>query len=217
MKIAKWKMTLSSLLVLLPGVVCTAVDGSFGGLIISIVLLAGHWLCIGFTAKDPGNREQSEKVFDMLLWIFPVLSALEAGMVRGAQKGSFIHPALFMNVLIGFLCIVIGNYLPKTRRNSTIGVKIKWTLENEENWNATHRFTGKIWVGVGIGFLASAFLPEMAAVAAMIVLLVVMIAVPVGYSYGYYRRQMAGGTYEKQAWTVKGFSKKWSSGLVQAN
>lgn len=214
MKIAKWKLILSSALVVLPGAVCTAMDGSFGGLIISIVLLAGHLLCIGFTAGDPGNKNQSPKVFDLILWIVPVISALEAGLMHSAQKGIFIHPALFINVMMGVLCIVVGNYLPKTRRNSTIGVKIKWTLENEENWNATHRFTGKVWVGVGIGFFAAAFLPESAAVAGMMVLLAVMIAVPVGYSYGCYRRQIAGGSYEKQAWTVKGFSKKWSIGIA---
>lgn len=214
MKIAKWKMVLSSLLVLLPGVVCAAMDSSIGGLIISLVLLAGHWFCIGFTAKDPGNREQSSKVFDMLLWIMPVLSALETGMMRGMQKGIFIHPALFINVMMGILAIAIGNYLPKTRRNATIGVKIKWTLENEENWNATHRFSGKVWVGVGIGFFAAAFLPETASVAAMIALLLVMIAVPMGYSYGYYRRQLAGGSYEKQDWTAKGFPKKWGIGIA---
>lgn len=216
MKIAKWKMVLSSVLVLLPGAVCSLMDGGFSGLIISIVLLAGHLLCIGFTAKDPGNREQSSKVFDMLLWIMPVLSALETGMMRGVQKGIFIHPALFINVMMGILAIAIGNYLPKTRRNATIGVKIKWTLENEENWNATHRFTGKVWVGVGIGFFAAAFLPETASVVAMMALLLVMIAVPVGYSYGYYRCQIAEGSYEKQAWTVKAFSKKWTVGIAVA-
>lgn len=214
MKIAKWKMVLSSLLVLLPGVVCAAMDGSFGGLIISLVLLAGHWLCMGFTAKDPGNAQQSGKVFDMLLWIMPVISAMEAGIMHGAQRGFFIHPAMFLNVVLGILCMVIGNYMPKTRRNATIGVKIKWTLENDENWNATHRFTGKVWMAAGIGFFAAACLPETVSVAAMMALLLVMIAVPVGYSYGYYRRQLATGCYERQTVTMKTVSKKWGIGIA---
>lgn len=214
MKIAKWKMVVSSVLVLLPGAVCSLMDGGFGGLIISIVLLAGHWLSIGITAKDPGNAQQSGKVLDMLLWIMPVLSALEAGIMHGAQRGLFIHPALFLNVMLGILCMVIGNYMPKTRRNATIGVKIKWTLENDENWNATHRFTGKVWMAAGIGFFAAAFLPEAAAVAAMMVLLAVMIAAPMGYSYGYYRRQLATGCYERQTITMKTVSKKWGIGIA---
>ena len=42
--------------------------------------------------------------------------------------------------------MVIGNYLPKVKQNNTIGIRVVWTLQDEENWNATHRFSGKIWV-----------------------------------------------------------------------
>ena len=35
------------------------------------------------------------------------------------------------------LFIVIGNYLPKIKQNNTIGIRIVWTLQDEENWNAT--------------------------------------------------------------------------------
>lgn len=42
------------------------------------------------------------------------------------------------------LFIVIGNYLPKIKQNNTIGIRIVWTLQDEENWNATHSFSGRI-------------------------------------------------------------------------
>lgn len=214
MKIAKWKMVLSSALVLLPGAVCALMGSGLAALIISLALLSGHFLCIFFTVRDPGNREQSSKVFDMLLWIFPVLSVLEAVMLQSIKWGNVIRPTLFVNVLMGLIAIVIGNYLPKTRRNSTIGVKIKWTLENDENWNATHRFTGKVWVCVGVGFLAGACLPEAASVAVLLGLIGVMVIVPLCFSYGYYRRQVAQGGYEKQAASIEVLPKKWSLGIA---
>ena len=31
------------------------------------------------------------------------------------------------------LFIVIGNYLPKIKQNNTIGIRIVWTLQDEEN------------------------------------------------------------------------------------
>ena len=46
--------------------------------------------------------------------------------------------------------MVIGNYLPKVKQNNTIGIRVVWTLQDEENWNATHRFSGKIWVASSI-------------------------------------------------------------------
>ena len=45
---------------------------------------------------------------------------------------------------------IIGNYLPKARQNYTIGIKIPWTLANEENWNRTHRLAGYLWMACGI-------------------------------------------------------------------
>ena len=34
--------------------------------------------------------------------------------------------------------------------NNTIGIRIVWTLQDEENWNATHSFSGRIWGTSGI-------------------------------------------------------------------
>ncbi|MFQ8814402.1 MAG: SdpI family protein [Gallintestinimicrobium sp.] len=46
--------------------------------------------------------------------------------------------------------MVIGNYLPKVKQNNTIGIRVVWSLMDEENWNATHRFSGKLWMASGI-------------------------------------------------------------------
>ena len=48
------------------------------------------------------------------------------------------------------LFIVIGNYLPKIKQNNTIGIRIVLTLQDGENWNATHSFSGRIWRASGI-------------------------------------------------------------------
>jgi len=48
------------------------------------------------------------------------------------------------------LFIVIGNYLPKIKQNNTIGIIIVLTLQDEENWNATHSCSVRIWRASGI-------------------------------------------------------------------
>ncbi|MCB6950537.1 SdpI family protein [[Eubacterium] rectale] len=35
--------------------------------------------------------------------------------------------------------------MPKIKQNNTIGIRIVLTLQDEENWNATHSFSGRIW------------------------------------------------------------------------
>ena len=80
------------------------------------------------------------------------------------------------------LFVAIGNYLPKCKQNYTMGIKLPWTLADENNWNRTHRFAGPIWVVCGLvimlcGLIGGAFLWVMVAA------FVVMIAAPTVYSY----------------------------------
>jgi hypothetical protein len=99
--------------------------------------------------------------------------------------------------ILGLMFIVIGNYMPKAVQNRTFGIKITWTLANEENWNATHRFAGKLWVGMGALILLSAFLPEMMFIIAFVVILTVAVIACILYSYVYYKKMLREGRCEK--------------------
>ena len=35
---------------------------------------------------------------------------------------------VIMPLLMGVMFVVIGNYMPKVKQNSTLGIKIHWTL-----------------------------------------------------------------------------------------
>lgn len=61
-------------------------------------------------------------------------------------------------VLAGVLFVVMGNYLPKAKQSYTLGIKIAWTLNSEENWNRPHRLAGWIWMISGLLMIADAFL-----------------------------------------------------------
>ena len=87
---------------------------------------------------------------------------------------------------MGLLFIIIGNLLPKCRQSYTMGIKLPWTLNNEENWNKTHRFGGKVWVVGGVIIMATAFAGSFWILLGM---LIVMMALPTVYSYCLYRKQ----------------------------
>lgn len=88
---------------------------------------------------------------------------------------------------MGLLFIIIGNYMPKTKQNYTIGLKIPWTLNDEANWNATHRFAGRLWVIGGILILPAAFLP-ITVLPWVLVVIIPLVALPVIYSGVYYKK-----------------------------
>ena len=46
--------------------------------------------------------------------------------------------------------IIAGNVMGKTERNFVFGIYLPWTLASEENWRASHRVAGRLWVAIGI-------------------------------------------------------------------
>ena len=215
-----WKMIVSSVLVLLPilfGLIVWnkipeqvaihwGLDGvadGFGGRFMAVVVLpailfALHWLCIFFTRWDNKKTEQSEKVLGIMYWIVPAISLYASGLMYGAIFGMDFDMLAFTTVIVGVLLALVGNYMPKCKRNRTMGIKLKWTLESEENWNYTHRLAGKVWVIMGIAMTPLVFFPMRVAIVGMFVLLLVAMIIPMIASYVYYRKQLREGTLQEQ-------------------
>ena len=115
-----------------------------------LILLAVLWVGAFVTAHDPKRQNISPKMFSLMLWIAPVISLVAAATIYPVNLGYELDIAFFSELLLGLMFIIIGNYLPKARQNYTIGIKIPWTLANEENWNRTHRLAGYLWMICGI-------------------------------------------------------------------
>lgn len=43
-------------------------------------------------------------------------------------------------ILCGVLFIILGNFMPKSRQNSVIGVRTSWSLYNENTWRKSNHF-----------------------------------------------------------------------------
>lgn len=96
---------------------------------------------------DKKNRQQSRNVIGMTIWLIPIMTLLYNGMARLTHIGAETEDLFLALIYYGtsLLFIVIENYLPKIKQNNTIGIRIVLTLQDEENWNATHSFSGRIW------------------------------------------------------------------------
>ena len=166
---------------------------SFAVFILPVIMLAVHWLCILATALDKGNKNRNQKLQSIMLWTIPLISNLSLlGLYAFALDVEF-SPVAWTMIPMGLLFILIGNYMPKTRMNSTMGIKIYWTYTSEANWNATHRFAGKIWVIGGLVIALCGLLPHLWAVAIMLAGILVLVLLPVIYSWRYYKKELAEG------------------------
>lgn len=213
----KWKIILSSIITILPmlfGVIVWdklpaqmsthwgingAVDGKSGSayavFLLPLILLGVYWLCLWVTTFDPKNKNQNKKAMNLIFWIVPVISLFSNGVIYATAFGMELDVIRLMPLLLGLMFVFIGNYMPKCTQNFSLGIKIKWTLENEENWNATHRFAGKVWVLGGLVLLLCTFLPVKLLMYISLLALMPIVFIPVIYSYIYYRKQLRAGTY----------------------
>ena len=158
-----------------------------------LCLLAGQWLCILVTAKDPKNQGRNWKPIRLMVWILPVLSNICGIIMYSLALGVKVSVSGIMVAAIGLMFIAIGNYLPKCRQNYTIGIKVPWVYTSEENWNATHRFGGRVWMIGGGVMMLSALLPSGWGTGVMIAGAVLLGVIPIAYSYFYYRGQVKRG------------------------
>jgi uncharacterized membrane protein len=161
--------------------------------VMPLILVAVHWLCVFAAAKDPGNKNRNQKMQGVVLWCVPLLANVVCGIMYALALGVDFSITNAMLVFLGLLFAVIGNYMPKCRMNSTIGIKIRWTYTSEENWNATHRFAGKVWFAGGLLVALSALLPVGIYVWVLLPVMLVLAIVPMVYSWCYYRKQVERG------------------------
>ena len=150
-----------------------------------LIMLAAQWLCALATGADPKKNNHSQKILYLALWIIPVLSAVLQAITYASALGKEVRIELVMPVLMGLLFAIIGNYMPKCKQNYTIGIKIPWTLNSEENWNRTHRFAGRIWF---VGGLVIMFAGFFCGFWVFLPIMLVMAIVPFVYSYVLHRK-----------------------------
>jgi len=154
-----------------------------------LMLVAFQWLCaVGSLKMDPKAKNLEGKVFSLVLWIIPVLSIVMNALVYCTALGMNMNVQIIVPLLMGLLMVIIGNWLPKCKPTWTLGIKLPWTLADEDNWNRTHRFAGPVWVVCGLvimlcALIGGAFLWVIAAA------FVVMIAAPTVYSFLLFREK----------------------------
>ena len=150
-----------------------------------MLMLAFQWLCVLVTSADPKKENHPSKVLHLVFWIIPVISVVLSAIIYAVALGSKVRMEMVMPVFVGLVLAIVGNYLPKCKQNYTIGIKIPWTLNSEENWNRTHRFAGRLWLVSGLVIMLTGFLGGFWIFFGVVL---VMVLAPVIYSYLLHRK-----------------------------
>ena len=159
-------------------------------LLLGLLLPVLHVLCLFGTMSDPKRNNISGKLFNIVLWITPVVGLLMSVVCYGSALGMRIDVSALTSLLIGIVFIIVGNYLPKCRQNYTVGIKIPWTLNDKDNWDKTHRFSGYVYIIAGIMMILSMFFKGNAMVVFYTIALFMAGILPIVYSYLLYRKSL---------------------------
>lgn len=152
---------------------------------IPFLLLLVHLFCVIATANDPKRRNIGKRIFNMILWLVPIVSVVCCMSIYGVALGMDVNVGMVINILVGLMFIFLGNYIHKVKQNYTIGIKLPWTLNSEENWNRTNRLAGWTIILGGVLFLANSLILS---INLLLLIVAVCVLIPMVYSFILYKK-----------------------------
>ena len=156
-----------------------------------LLMLLFQALMVFGTSVDPKSQRISDKVFNMVIYIIPVVSIFVSTTLYLNAMGYDINITRITMWLVSLIFIITGNYIPKTRQNYSIGFRFPWTLDDQENWDKTNRLGGYLMVIAGILIFISTFFSSKIMVAVMLTSSIIAVLVPIIYSYMIFRNKTA--------------------------
>jgi len=147
-----------------------------------------------FLYNDPKRENVSKAMRIIVEWLIPFLSLTFVPITLFIAMGVKIPMVITVMVFVGIVFILCGNYLPKSRQNYVVGIRLPWTLNDTDNWNKTHRMAGYLWVFGGIALIIGSFVFFESSFLLVLILsiLTLLIILPVLYSYSLYKRNNTG-------------------------
>jgi uncharacterized membrane protein len=117
------------------------------------------------------------------------LSILSLIIIYSSTNADQMNVGKLILPLVGLSFAGLGWYMPKFKQNYFVGFKLPWTLENETNWNETHKVASKYWIYGGLFQAVITFLlPMKFAIIGFMIAIAVMVIVPAVFSYRLFKK-----------------------------
>ena len=151
-------------------------------------MLVLYLFCYFITNKDPKVENQGDKAINVVLIFVPILAILTSAITISYGLNYRPRIDLYLNLALSIMFILIGNYLPKTKRNYTLGIKLPWTLASDYVWEKTHRLAGYLWVIGGLVSFIGTILFKDHISYIFVGAIIIMVYIPMIYSYLIYEK-----------------------------
>jgi len=146
------------------------------------------WL-VPYLDPQRGNVIRSKQVYSIAI---ELISGLMTIVFLGSMYAAFnqsLPMDRIIEVAVGVMFVVLGNYLGRVKRNWTMGVRYGWTLSDDVVWAKTNRLGGRLFMVAGVLAILGAFMPRGVGLALVIVPVLIIVPVTYVYSMLLYRRR----------------------------
>lgn len=89
-----------------------------------------------------------------------------------------------IGILLGTMFIALANYMPKTRKNRNIGLKLPWTWYNATTWRKSNKFASYVMMIAGVISIISSLLTK-GTIAGIIMMISVILGTVIMTIYAY--------------------------------
>ncbi len=161
-------------------------------IILSVISIGTWLLLLNMHRIDPKKTAASNKdrMPPLAFGISLFMSAFSGMMIYYAAHPGVEFGFNLVLVGVGLLFAFIGNYMHTIKPNYFLGLRLPWTLENEDNWKQTHALAGKLWFAGGILIAIIALLTTtQVAIIIMMTVLAIIVLIPAVFSYRLFKKQ----------------------------
>lgn len=111
------------------------------------------------------------------------------GFIIAYGYGVNINVGMIVPPMIGVLFVAIGNYMPRFKPNSYVGIKTHYTLNNETVWRKTHQTAAIFYVLGGLLMIATVFVPSPLQGIVFVSIAIIVAVSPLLLSFYYAKRE----------------------------
>lgn len=158
--------------------------------ILALVSIGLFFLLSNIYRIDPKKyaAENKDRLLRMAFVISIFMSALSCFIIYSSAKEGFELGIRYVFAGVGLLLCFIGNYMHTIKPNYFAGIRVPWTLNNEDNWRKTHLLAGRLWFAGGIVIaVVCLLLPDTVSMIVFFIMMMVLVIIPVVYSYRLYK------------------------------
>jgi uncharacterized membrane protein len=162
--------------------------------LLTVVNMGMYLLLRNIYRIDPKkNAADNKGRFQRIAFAIAVfLAGVLCLIIYSSTHGNMKLSSRLMLAGVGLLFAFMGNYMHNIKPNYFAGIRLPWTLENEENWKKTHLLAGKLWFAGGLLItILCLLLPVIISMACFFAIMIPLIVIPCVFSYRLYKKQKA--------------------------